>query len=34
LHNPRKLTDIDALLAEWAGEEHELLQQIEQKYGA
>ena len=31
-HNPRKVADIDALLAEWAGEEGMLLQQIKAKY--
>jgi NIMA-interacting peptidyl-prolyl cis-trans isomerase 1 len=31
-HNPRKLTDVDALLAEWAGEERQLLMNIRKKY--
>ena len=31
-HNPRKVADVDALLAEWAGEEGMLLQQIKAKY--
>jgi hypothetical protein len=31
-HNPRKLGSVKTLLAEWAGEEPELLAQIEAKY--
>ena len=32
LKNPRKVEHVDALLEEWAGEEEELLKQIEEKY--
>ena len=31
-HNPRKLKDVDVLLAEWIGEEERLLQTIAKKY--
>ena len=33
LHNPRKLADVDKLLAEWAGKEHQLLANVERRYG-
>jgi hypothetical protein len=32
VHNPRKALDVDALLAEWAGDEEQLLARIEAKY--
>ena len=31
-HKPGKLKDVDVLLAEWVGEEEELLQKIVEKY--
>ena len=31
-HQPRKLPDVDALMAEWAGDEHELLASIRKKW--
>ena len=33
LHNPQKLADIDKLLVEWAGREHQLLANVERRYG-
>eukprot|EP01045_Picozoa_sp_COSAG04_P046698 COSAG04_NODE_17064_length_480_cov_0.947507_2_plen_132_part_01 len=31
-HQPRKLPDVDALMAEWAGDEHVLLASIRKKW--
>ena len=31
-HNPKKIADVDALLAEWAGDEPELLRNAQAKY--